>query len=151
MSDRDCTVREIEVIARGLVIEDDRILVCRNVSAGHRYLPGGHVEPGEAARDAVRREFLEECGEEVHVGPCVLVMEGLFAQQSRARHEIVVVFHVQRTDSGEVRSMESKLAFEWLAAQELAAADFRPAALATWLTLPSTDRPAWMSYDARPA
>lgn len=151
MSDSDCNAREIEVIARGLVVEEGRVLVCRNLSAGHCYLPGGHVEPGEQATDAVRREFLEECGEEVQVGPCLLVMEGLFTQRGVARHEIVVLFHVKRAQTTPVRSCESKIDFEWVAYSDLEAAGFQPKPLTQWLTCPPLDRPAWMSYDARSA
>jgi len=40
------------------------LLVKRNKKAGYRMwsLPGGHIEPGEKARDAVLRELAEETG-----------------------------------------------------------------------------------------
>gem|GEM_PF-6887474 len=52
-------VKHIEVIARGLIIANNALLLCRNVAGGYWYLPGGHVEPGESAAEALSRELVE--------------------------------------------------------------------------------------------
>jgi ADP-ribose pyrophosphatase YjhB (NUDIX family) len=39
----------IEVIARGVMFHEEHVLLCQNCKHGYYYLPGGHVEPGEAA------------------------------------------------------------------------------------------------------
>jgi 8-oxo-dGTP pyrophosphatase MutT (NUDIX family) len=46
------------------VVRDDtgRILLCRRVDTGNWEIPGGSVEAGESALDAVRREVEEETG-----------------------------------------------------------------------------------------
>lgn len=58
-------------VAAGLLIRERRVLLGRRAT-GRRYggmwaLPGGHVEPGEAAREAVVRELCEELGIRVNL------------------------------------------------------------------------------------
>lgn len=132
-------VEKIELIARALIRSDDLVLVCRNLRHGHRYLPGGHVEPGEPAAVALRRELDEEAslGDAV-VGACLLVQEQLFTQRDKDRHEFSIVFHVElpRRLAGPaplIPSRESDIAFEWIRVMDLSASGFRPAALADWL------------------
>lgn len=69
----------IRVRACGICIENDRVLMI-----GHRAIlgentfwspPGGGVEVGEMAEDALRREFLEETGLEVKVGKLLIMNE----------------------------------------------------------------------------
>jgi len=69
----------IRVRACGICIENDRVLMI-----GHRAIlgentfwspPGGGVEVGEMAEDALKREFLEETGLEISVGKLLLMNE----------------------------------------------------------------------------
>jgi ADP-ribose pyrophosphatase YjhB (NUDIX family) len=87
---------EIEVIARGCLVHGCHVLLCRNVKHGYCYLPGGHVEFGESAAQAVAREFVEESGLRVRVGELALVSEGAFATKKRWHHEVNLVFHVEQ-------------------------------------------------------
>ena len=59
---------KIELIARGLARRDNDVLLCLNLKGGYAYLPGGHVEFGESAREALEREFVEESGIQVTSG-----------------------------------------------------------------------------------
>ena len=55
-----------ERVAAGLIICEGRVLLGRRATGrpygGMWALPGGHVEPGEGAREAVVRELHEELG-----------------------------------------------------------------------------------------
>lgn len=55
----------LEVVA-AVVVDDDRVLACRRApgrsAAGRWEFPGGKIEPGETAEDALVREIREELG-----------------------------------------------------------------------------------------
>lgn len=152
---------DIEFIARGLWLHGSRALLCRNLDKDYLYLPGGHVEFGESAGEALEREFLEEAGVRVASGRLVLVTEGVFETRKRWHHEINLVFHVELGGSGTsggvelsepptVRSREKGIGFEWV---DLAAAvdlDIRPLAVKAWLAAgagvdPAAARAEWVS------
>lgn len=124
--------RDIEVIARGALFHGEHVLACRNVERGYLYLPGGHVEFGEPAAAALAREFLEESGLTVRVGPLLLATENIFESGGKRRHEINLVFHVEHPDPpAAVGSLEPAIAFDWL--DPRLRVDLRPGAILEWL------------------
>lgn len=119
--------KRIEVISRGLVSDGFRVLVCAPKDGSYCYLPGGHVEPGEASHDALRREFAEECGLEVEVGNVIGVSEERFVQRGRTRHEINIVFLVKLPISAaDVVSKEPDILFRLIALQDAAEMNLLP-------------------------
>ena len=55
---------------------------------------GGSVEFGEAAKDAVIREFKEEIDVEVSILAGPMVLENVFVHEGQRRHEILFIFDV---------------------------------------------------------
>lgn len=69
----ECEADEREFVPRfsanGLLFDDyNRLLVFESVNRRLFDVPGGEIEPGETALDAVRREFKEETGLVIEVG-----------------------------------------------------------------------------------
>ncbi len=133
---------QIEVIARGVVRLGRWLLVCRNLKGGYWYLPGGHVEFGEAAATALKRELLEEARLRTLVGSLMLVTEGKFRTGRRDHHEINLVFHVELPKRAgkrsascppPVASREAHIGFDWLDLVRLRAFDLRPLDIRDWL------------------
>jgi len=52
----------IEFIARAVIRKDGEILLAHKRGESNTFLPGGHVESGEYAKDALSRELAEELG-----------------------------------------------------------------------------------------
>lgn len=61
-----------------LIVHAGRLLVVGTRSTGRLFLPGGAIELGEPALDALRREVREETGIEIHVGPLLDWGESFF-------------------------------------------------------------------------
>ena len=73
--DRFASVRAPDVPrqrgAYALVLDEGGRVLVVQASNGRFYLPGGRIEPGETATDALRREMAEECGWDCTVGSCI--------------------------------------------------------------------------------
>lgn len=139
---------EIEWIARGLLTRGDDVLLCRNRKHGYSYLPGGHVEFGESAPDALHREFVEEAGIQVAVRRPLLVAELRFTQKGRARHEVTIVFHVEHSASEAIVSQEPEIDFHWVPRSAIEPTNLRPALVKQWLSRHvTTDPMAWLTAD----
>ncbi|MCW5777508.1 MAG: NUDIX domain-containing protein [Phycisphaeraceae bacterium] len=125
----------IEIIARGLAVQGQQLLVCSSRKHGYLYLPGGHVERGESSASALVREFMEETGLEVVAGSLLLVSENAFTQSGRDRHEINLVFHVEHPPTWplHVQSLESDIEFRWIELAAVVDADLRPATIKAWV------------------
>lgn len=134
----------VERIVRGLCRRDGALLLCINPRAGYRYLPGGHVEEGESSKQALEREFLEELGWRIRVGPPVAVAECSFTQEGLRRREVSELFLVEQFDEppshgpspvgpDQITTREPNLAFEWAPLATIGSLDLRPAIVRDWL------------------
>ena len=89
----------IRAIAVAVIRKGDAVLVQHGVdplSGGRFYrLPGGGIEHGERAVDALRREFREELGAELVAPMLLTVIENIFAHADERWHEIVFVFETR--------------------------------------------------------
>ncbi|MBX3364906.1 MAG: NUDIX domain-containing protein [Phycisphaeraceae bacterium] len=135
--------QSIEFIARGVLRSENAILLCINRHSGYGYLPGGHVEFGESASDALARECAEEFGTEVIPGPLLLVQELIFEQKGRLRQEVSLVFHVEHPLAAPVvvPSLEAEIEFAWVQRDAIASVDLRPVQVRDWLAAGGDLRP----------
>lgn len=118
----------LEIIARGVIIRNRRILVARDVAACWHFLPGGHIETGEAVEAALIRELREELDSPATITGFVGVVEYGYSSGGRDRHEFNLVFEAE-LEAAAPTSQESHLEFTWLALDALPDTDLRPAAL----------------------
>jgi 8-oxo-dGTP diphosphatase len=72
-------VNQIRIRVAGILVHDEKILLVRHEKNGQSYflLPGGGMEFGETAGQALIREFKEEVGLDIEVGRLVLVQDSI--------------------------------------------------------------------------
>ena len=135
----------VEIIARGVCIKSDMILLCQTKGADITYLPGGHTEFNEMARISLEREIIEELGVESVAGKFLGMVEHNFIQKERHHCEWNVVFEL-RIDSlepeNDVIATEDHISFKWCKISELKSAKLEPAILCDRL-------PQWLTDDCR--
>ena len=128
-----------EIIARAVVIRDRRILAARQRAKRWYFLPGGHVEPGEAVEPALTRELREELALPATVTGFVGVVEHAYTEDGSHHHELNVIFEVD-LGCAEPVSQEDHLEFSWLSLDAIEDTDLRPgplkAALQAWTENP---------------
>ncbi len=78
--------------------------------------PGGGIEQGELALDAIRREMREELDVEIQEPKLLTVLENIFEYGGETKHEIVFLFRATLNDERitgvpEVRILDNTIAF----------------------------------------
>ena len=117
----------IEVIARGVCVQEGEILLCRAKGGATTYLPGGHVEFGETGRQALVREVEEEMGVDAETGAFLGVVENAFEQHGKPHAEVNLVYELKVPSAAPARACEDWIEFEWRDLAQLD--DLLPAAL----------------------
>jgi 8-oxo-dGTP diphosphatase len=128
-SDRRYPARPL--VGVGAVVWDgNRVLLERRgkpPAQGTWSLPGGLIELGETAEDAVRREVAEECGIEITVGPLLGLFEPIDRdQEGRVRFHFVVLDFLAHYRSGELRAGDDAADLCWVPYKELSGYPLMP-------------------------
>jgi ADP-ribose pyrophosphatase YjhB (NUDIX family) len=126
----------IEVMARGVCVMRGQLLLCRTMKAKITYLPGGHVEFHEPARESLRREIAEELGLKSRVGRFLGAVEHTYTRKGMRSCEVNLCFRVdiQGLKAGvQPPSAEDHLSFEWTPLRDLEQCDLEPHVLKSML------------------
>lgn len=122
-----------ELIVRGVCLCNGMLLLCRNRKVGNVFLPGGHIELGESADHALKRELREELAMEGSSTQFLGVAENRFVQAGVEIFELNLVFSVH-IDCGGVctspQSVESHIEFFWCLLSEVPVSGMLPTSLA---------------------
>ena len=120
----------------GIAVHDGHLLVERNVEDGYCNVPGGRVEYGESAAEALARELHEELGEGVEVGRLALVTDNFFEQDNEQFQEVALYFLIRFAPGsktlgrgGRFEGSESGTVFQWIRVDEAERAGLFPALL----------------------
>jgi len=128
----------IEIISRAVIITGTQILCVHRKGKDNIFLPGGHIENGETAPQALKREIKEELGLEADTGGFLGVIEHAYGTGEDTVREINLVFTVENSSlKSEKRlpSSEHHLEFMWVACTEkdLKVRNLQPWVLQTYI------------------
>lgn len=128
--------RNIGVFVRAVILKNNRLLVCRHKDAPWYFLPGGEMQFGESANQAISREIKEELNTSAKIGKFIGAVESSFRENNHQHQEVNLVF-TAALRKNTARSAEAHLEFEWLDLRKLVKVRLLPAVLkeqlAKWL------------------
>lgn len=129
----------------GVAVIDGRVLVHQFEGEDEFYvLPGGRVEMGEPAEEALAREMREELGCEARVGRLLWVLDNLFTHKGIVYHALELFFAITlpegcaqasgepwtgTEDLGPADGETIELYFQWKSVEELGSLDLKPSCL----------------------
>lgn len=102
------------VVVRGLILEDNRILLLKRsansrTNPGLWELPGGKMLDGETLDKTLKREIYEETGLKV----CPIRVLGAFQQEFPFKVSVNIIFQV-RVRGGVLRLSDEHEAYKWV-------------------------------------
>ncbi len=110
--------KAIEFIARAVVVRAGRVLLCRLKRETYYFFPGGHVEFGETAERALRRELKEEFGATVVSTELMGLVQNFFISHGARHHELNLVYAV-RLKRFHAIARERHIEFSWYSLRDL--------------------------------
>lgn len=128
----------VAISIKGVLIEDGKVVLLEN-GRGEWELPGGRPEPGEDPARCLAREFAEELGAAIAVGP---IVDCWNFEVLPGRHVTIVTYRVARTDAGGLRISDEHRRLGWFALGELDALNL-PDGYRRSIRAAATD-PAWL-------
>ena len=111
-----------------IIRREDAFLVCRSERDGFCYLPGGRVQDGESASDALVRELREELGFDVKVERAVFFTENFFSLHGeKGCMSFVCIYEVALPITGSFPQIaDNNDELLWLDVAALKAANLQP-------------------------
>ena len=109
---------KIDLLVRAIIEIGGKILVCKKKGRKYYFFPGGHVEFGESAKKALKREIREGLG--LNIKECAFIggSEHSFIEDGKKYHEINLAFQA-KTDKIRTESKENHLQFFLLDRKQL--------------------------------
>ncbi len=82
--------------AAGLLIQNNRIFVQRDLHGNAYALPGGHIKIGETLQDGLIREYKEETGADIRIKRLLWSEECFWEWNGRQAHSLNFYFLIER-------------------------------------------------------
>lgn len=116
-------------LARGIVIKNDKLLVVHAIGHKNTFLPGGHIEFGESAPEALKREIEEEMGLNCYIEGYLGLVEHKWQKNEKLHCEINQAFKVKAPELDITKNPESHephIEFYWVSVHELDKHNLQP-------------------------
>jgi len=110
-------MHKFHLIARALILNNNHILLAHQKGADNTFLPGGHIEVGESATTALKRELYEELRVDLEIENFLGCVEADWEDGEMSKNfEINLVFQavINNMDlNSPLTSHEAHLEFFW--------------------------------------
>ncbi|MDH5162071.1 NUDIX domain-containing protein [Heyndrickxia oleronia] len=116
-------------LARAVFINENKILLAQAKGYTNTFLPGGHVEFGESAKETLKREIQEEMGIDCAPDHFLGLIEHKWEKKGILHCEINQLFEVRSSElSLDINppSCEPHISFFWCNIEELEKANLQP-------------------------
>jgi 8-oxo-dGTP diphosphatase len=117
---------------RAIIHDDNYILLARGKDSNNTFLPGGHIELGEKAEDALIREIKEELGVDSTIQSFMGAVENSWLKYNEWHHEINLIFRLNIPGLQKINnpvSLEDHIKFLWSDADNIEKNDILPRSL----------------------
>lgn len=132
-----------------MIVRAGQVLLCRLKRESYYFSPGGHVEFGETAERALRRELKEEFGGTVTRVKLMGLVQNFFKSHSSRHHELNLVYAVS-LKRFRVAAREDHIAFSWHPLRSLARLPLEPKILKQALPRWSKDHKTFFAVEKHP-
>lgn len=117
-----------ELCVRAIIRWSGKILVCENKEKNYYFFPGGHINFGESAKEALERELKEELYISIKNISFIGAIENVFKEGGRKHHELNLVFNV-KVERVKDKSKEDHIDFLFFSTNRFAKETIFPLAL----------------------
>ncbi|OBY80993.1 NUDIX hydrolase [Paenibacillus sp. KS1] len=114
--------QKYHVLARGIMLSGEYLLVAHCIGMDNTFLPGGHVEFREGMQESLSREIFEEMGLQCEVKQYIGAVEAGYEDNNVYHQEINHLFIADAQGIDHSRNPESKeqhLEFYWIHVNEM--------------------------------
>ena len=108
-----------KIVAAAFIEQDGKVLLAqrsmnKKIAPGAFHLPGGHVDPGEEVKAALKRELMEELGVVADIGDPYFV----FTYETNDSHTVGITFLTKLVPEEQTFRVDPKetMAYHWVAA-----------------------------------
>ncbi|HUK29243.1 MAG TPA: NUDIX domain-containing protein [Candidatus Acidoferrales bacterium] len=97
-----------------------KVLIVRSEKWGHKYtVPGGHIELGERAEDAIRREVKEETGLDSEPVELLIVQQAIYPKDYHKHEHFIFMDYICKAKTEEVKLDGRELQeYVWVSPEE---------------------------------
>jgi ADP-ribose pyrophosphatase YjhB (NUDIX family) len=93
-----------EATVGALVVNPREVLIVRSSKWGNKLtVPGGHIELGEHAEDAIKRDVKEETGLDVEYVRLLLIQEAIYPENYHKHEHFIFMDYICTTKSFDVK------------------------------------------------
>jgi len=106
---------------------EDKLFLMKSHKWGGRYvIPGGHIELGESAHDALKREIKEETGLDIFDIEFIGIQDFIFDPAFWKKRHFVFLDYACKTNSSEVKLNSEGQEFGWFSLDDVAKMPVEP-------------------------